>query len=63
MNCPEHTFKHAYWNALMTKYLSAEKAGLFATAHESETLKSEKEYLGFTERKHSLMDILGLLTP
>ncbi len=38
-------FRHAYWNALMTKRIGADIAGAFATAHETGSTNPEAEQM------------------
>ena len=50
-------FKHAMWNALITKHFSVIVAEAFTTAHESNYIGDQREYLSSTLDAHANMDL------
>ena len=52
-----NAYKHAMWNALMTKRIGFDVAEAFATAHESSTIGNTNPYRGRTEGDHAEMDL------
>ena len=52
-----NAYKHAMWNALMTKRNGVNVAEAFATAHESRQIGNPNPYRGRTEADHAEMDL------
>ena len=52
-----NAFKHAYWNALMTRRIGEPLAKEFADAHEEQYLNDSEIHQGFMNSEHSQMDL------
>ena len=56
---PSDAFRHAIWNAIMSRYISKSWAEDFATAHEDKTEDELNQTAadGYSEREHKAMDL------